>query len=130
MQIKNYWNLLIGKSDAERPAKLSFSNIKAVAQSFFRKTLKSIDGIELEQHIYEQIIWRRFEVQRNSPMCWYKGQCKVCGCDILGKTMENRACSIVEHLDLLAKRSPCYPEMMKEKEWKEYKLNNKIKFFD
>lgn len=90
----------------------------------------SIGGLGLDIHIYEQIIWRRVMVKEYSPMCWYKGSCKVCGCDILGKTMEDRACSITEHPDLMAKRKPCYPAMMNEKEWQRYKIINNVKLFE
>lgn len=126
MKLRNYLNHLIGKTDALKPAKISWSNIKAV----FQAKKRSIAGFILEDYIYEQIIWRRVEVRNNSPRCWYSGNCKVCGCDILGKTMEDRACSISEHPDLLEKRKPCYPAMMNEKEWKQHKLINKIKLFN
>jgi hypothetical protein len=126
MRLRHYYDLLTGKLKVEKPAKLTLNNVKAVIQSSFR----SIDGIDLPQHLYEQIIWRRFEVQRNSPMCWQKGHCKVCGCDILGKTMEDRPCSIAEHPDLLEKRQPCYPAMMGEQEWRDYKILHKIKYFN
>ena len=90
----------------------------------------NMGGFELPIHVYEQIIWRRISVKSQSPMCWYTGACKVCGCDILGKTMEDRACSISEHPDLLKKREPCYPAMMSESEWKAFKKDKKIKLFD
>lgn len=125
MKLRHFWNHLMGKTTAERPAKLTLANVKGVAQSMMRR----MGGFDMPQHIYEQIIWRRTQVHFNSPMCWYSGKCKVCGCDILGKTMEDRACSISEHPDLLAKRKPCYPEMMEEKEWEIYKDQNKIKLF-
>lgn len=127
MKLKHY---LKAKKEAIHPSKISFRNIYAVFQAFFRNKQKCIAGCKLDEHIYEQIIWRRIEVINNSPKCWYSGSCKVCGCDILGKTMEDRACSIIEHPDLLSKRSPCYPAMMKEKEWKEYKKLKTIKLFD
>lgn len=126
MKLKYYYDLLMGKIKVEKPAKLTLSNVKAVIQS----SMRTMDGISLPQHIYEQVIWRRIEVQRHSPICWVKGTCKVCGCDILGKTMEDRPCSIAEHADLLQKRNPCYPAMMEEKEWELFKDKNKIKYFN
>lgn len=126
MKFKDYWNLLLKKTDAERPAKLTWKNVKAV----FQAKRRQIAGFELDNHIYEQIIWRRTQVQFNSPHCWYSGKCKVCGCDILEKTMEDRACSISEHPDILQRRSPCYPEMMNNEDWQEYKKLKKIKLFD
>lgn len=127
MKLSTFWK---ARRTASHPAKFSFANIKAVVQSWFRKRQKCIAGCELDEHIYEQIIWRRTQVIQKSPKCWYSGSCKVCGCDILGKTMEDRPCSITEHPDLLAKREPCYPEMMDEQAWKQYKIKNNIKLFE
>lgn len=127
MQLRRFLQV---RKQASKPAAFSWSNIKAVWQAFFRKQSKCLAGIEMDEHIYEQIIWRRTQVISNSPRCWYSGACKVCGCDILGKTMEDRACSISEHPDLLAKREPCYPAMMKNEEWKQFKKLKNIKLFD
>lgn len=84
-----------------------------------------IDGFSVPQHIYEQIIWRRTEVIAVSPSCWDTGTCRVCGCEILGKTMEDRECSAAE----VGEKS-CYPVMMKKDEWEKYKLSNHIKLFN
>lgn len=130
MKLKSYWNLIRGKTTALRPAKLSLSNIKAVIQSWFRKKQMSIGGFPMANHIYEQIIWRRTRVQKISPTCWHLGNCKVCGCDILGKTMEDRGCSVYEYPELQKTMAPCYPDMMDEKEWEEYKIKKSIKLFD
>ena len=88
-----------------------------------------MSGFELPLHIYEQIIWRRAEVMYKSPICWYTGSCRICGCDILGKTMEDRGCAISEHSDLKKDREPCYPPMMKDIEWEAYKERYNIKLF-
>lgn len=109
-----------------RPAKITWENIKAV----FKAKMRKMSGTLLEPHIYEQIIWRRIQVKENSPICWYKGHCKVCGCDIVEKTMEDRACAISEHPDLMEKRPPCYPEMMDKKTWEDFKIKNKIRYFE
>lgn len=114
---------------AERPAKITWANIKAIIQAFFRKKRRMIAGFELSAHIYEQIIWRRTRVQYSSPICWYSGNCRICGCEILGKTMEDRGCALSEHPDLSEKREPCYPPMMKKDEWELYKEKNNIKLF-
>lgn len=121
---------LLPVKTSERPAKITWANIKAVIQAWIRKKRRGIGGFDLPTHMYEQIIWRRTQVMSNSPMCWHSGNCKVCGCEILGKTMEDRACSITEHPDLLAKRSPCYPEMMDEKTWEVFKKEKHIKLFE
>jgi hypothetical protein len=117
MALKHYLNLLLGRSKAVKPAKLTWSNIKGVLQAWRRQTQR-MAGFDLQPHIYEQIIWRRFEVMKTSPKCWSNGACVMCGCDILGKTMEDRACEGV-----------CYPEMMKAEEWEDYKRINHIKLF-
>lgn len=110
--------LLRGKTKAKNPAKLSLRNIWAVIQAFFRR---KIQGFSLPSHIYEQIIWRRIQVIEKSPECWKSGNCVQCGCEILGKTIEDRGCE----------NEPfCYPEMMKKDTWKEYKKNNNIKLFE
>lgn len=119
MNVKYYWNLLRGKTKATKPAKLTFRNIYAVIQSWWRKKKMVMDGFNLDQHIYEQIIWRRTQVIEKSPACWNEGTCTVCGCEILGKTMEDRACE-----------GDCYPYMMNEEQWKTHKILNNIKIFD
>lgn len=111
-----------------RPAKITIRNIWAVLQAWFRKKQLQIDGVTLDQHIFEQIIWRRTQVRAKSPTCWHSGECIVCGCEILGKTMEDRGCSAGEHPEL--NREPCYPDMMGKEEWKDYKKLNRIKLFD
>lgn len=127
----NFINYLKARKSASHPAPLSIRNIKAVLQAWTRKKLsKNMAGLELPIHIYEQIIWRRIQVEKNSPKCWHLGACKVCGCDILGKTMEDRPCSIAEHPELLAKRAPCYPAMMDAVAWADYKELNQIKIFE
>lgn len=124
MKLKNFWNLLRGKTKAIKPANLSLSNIKAVIQAYFRKA-KLISGFSLPSHIYEQIIWRRTQVMETSPECWRDGTCKVCGCEILGKTMEDRGCEASKVM-----LPECYPDMMDEITWKLYKKNHDIKLFD
>jgi len=121
MKIKYYWNLIRGKTEAKNPAKLTFRNTLAVIQAFFRRKRRNLGGFDLPSHIYEQIIYRRIQVINKSPKCWLSGNCIQCGCEILGKTMEDRGCE----------NSPyCYPEMMKEDEWEKYKKSNKIKLFE
>ena len=117
MNVRNYYDLLRGKTTASNPAKLTLSNIKGFLQALYRKG-REISGFKLPSHVYEQIIWRRTEVARVSPECWESNSCKVCGCDVLGKTMEDRSCE-----------GFCYPEMMGEGEWDKYKKMNNINLF-
>ena len=58
------------------------------------------------------------------PRCWESGYCIVCGCDILGKTMEDRGCSAEDVGDF-----PCYLPMMDQETWEKFKLDNQIKLF-
>ena len=112
-------------------AKITLRNIFAVIQAFFRKTRRNIGGFDLPIHMYEQIIWRRTQVIEKSPECWSSGSCVVCGCDILGKTMEDRACSASETIDVYDRgKEVCYPEMMNKHNWEKYKQLYNIKLFN
>lgn len=106
-----------------RPGKITLENIKAV----FKAKQRQLSGILLPEHIYEQVIWRRFQVEKTSPECLSTNACKVCGCDILGKTLEDRACSASEHPDL--NLPTCYPEMKNKEDWEKFKKENNIKYF-
>lgn len=117
MKLKYYYNLLTGRTNALNPAKLTLRNVLAVIQSYFRK---SIQGFALPTHIWEQTIYRRTEVIKKSPSCWESGNCIYCGCEILGKTIEDRGCE---------NEPKCYPDMMKKKEWEQFKKDNNIKIF-
>jgi hypothetical protein len=110
---------LRGKTDALNPAKPTLRNIYAVLQAWFRQKRRSIAGMELSDHMYEQIIYRRTQVMLNSPKCWRKGDCLLCGCELLGKTMEDRACE-----------GGCYPEMMNAGDWATYKKLYNINLFN
>lgn len=103
------------------PAKITVRNILAVIQAYWRKA-REIAGFKLPSHIWEQIVFRRNQVMLKSPKCWSEGKCQECGCEILGKTMEDRGCS--------NKETPCYPDMMNEHSWKIYKKLEGIKLFD
>jgi len=121
MNIAHLYHLLIGKTNAKHPAKLTFANIKGFLQSIYRKSqrLINISGFEFAQFKWEQVIWRRTRVKDLSPKCWKENICKICGCDVIDKTLEDRGCE-----------GFCYTEMMQtEEEWKEYKTKNKIKLF-
>lgn len=104
---------------ATNPAKISLRNILAVLQAWFRKKRRNLGGLDLPDHLYEQIIYRRTQVMAKSPKCWVYGACTHCGCETLGKTMEDRKCE-----------KGCYPDMMDEEHWKQYKHHNQIKLFE
>lgn len=112
-------------------ARITPRNVYAVIQAFFRRKRRKVAGFELPDHMYEQIIWRRTQVMEMSPSCWYTGKCEVCGCDILGKTVEDRACSRKEDRESRAQgKIPCYPEMMNQPNWERYKQDYNIKLFN
>lgn len=111
MQLKYYWNLIRGKTNALNPAKLDLRHIWAVLQSWIRTILPT------PTYIKEQIEWRREQVKSKSPLCWVEGHCIQCGCEILGKTKADMGCENPPY---------CFPEMMGKKEWKNFKNNNYV----
>lgn len=95
-------------------AKLNVKNTIAYLQGNFRYWLYYSRFFRLMRvHIYEQIKWR--VEQKMERQCYDNGSCKLCGCDTIKLQMANKACP-----------KPCYPEMMNKKEWKSYKVKNKI----
>lgn len=111
----------MNRKGALNPARITVRNILAVLQAFFRKKRRKLGGFDLPEHMYEQIIYRRFLVIQASPKCWTSGSCIQCGCEILGKTIEDRGCEDKPY---------CYPLMMDKETWKRYKKYNKVKLFD
>lgn len=106
MNLKYYWNLIRGKTEALNPAKIDLKHIWAVIQSWIRSLLP------MPKHIKEQVEWRRRQVLAKSPDCLSKGNCVQCGCEMEGKLKADMGCE----------NEPfCYPEMMKKKEWTIYK---------
>jgi hypothetical protein len=99
----------------KNPARITLRNVWAVIQAFFRKKRRGLGGFDLPDHLYEQIFWRRTVAD---PICWNQGVCKECGCEMIGKTMEDRGCD-----------GKCYPDMMNKSEWKEFKQVHNIKLF-
>lgn len=69
----------------------------------------------LPLHIFEQINYRVFVMDKE---CWNNGACKICGCEVPGLQMANKACP-----------KPCYPKMMNKRDWDTYKYFNKVEFF-
>lgn len=108
MNLKYYYNLLRGKTNALNPAKFDWRHIYAVIQSWVR-------SIYTKKHIREQIAWRRKQVQLFSPECWKQGHCIQCGCEILGKTKADMGCENPPY---------CFPEIMNKKEWADFKLTH------
>lgn len=111
MQLKYYWNLIRGKTNALNPAKFDFKHIWAVFQSWVRSIFPK------PAHIKEQIKWREEQVKTKSPLCWVNGACIQCGCIIKEKIKADMGCE----------NEPfCYPEMMGKKEWKQFKNQHNV----
>jgi hypothetical protein len=75
-----------------------------------------IEFLNPQPHIVEQAYWRLSEVERNSPECLKLGQCKICGCSIDEKVLEDRGCE-----------DGCYPPMKNYLVWEFYKQDNNLK---
>lgn len=111
MQLKYFYNLIMGKTNALNQAKFDLRHVWAVLQSWIRTILP------IPRHIKEQIEWRREQVKEKSPLCWVEGHCIQCGCEIMGKTKADMGCENPPY---------CFPEMMKKKDWKKFKNNNYV----
>lgn len=114
MKLKYYWNLIRGKTDALNPARLDLKHIWAVFQSWVRCKLPT------PLYMKEQIEWRATQVLEKSPECWKSGACIQCGCVIKDKITADMGCENPPY---------CYPEMMKKKEWEQYKQDKGIYIF-
>lgn len=100
------------------PAKITLHNIKRYIQGTVRYFLFkyfSKDGKDLKflkEHQVEQFKWR---LKVMNPECLANGACVICGCDTPQLQMCGDACE-----------GNCYPAMMNEKEWADYKTKNQI----
>ena len=93
-------------------AKINLPNIKSYIQGNWRAALLEYYPEGLSKHLEEQYYWRIQQVQEKSPECLEKGKCKICSCDTPELFMADKACE---------NNPPCYPEMMSELEWNNYK---------
>ena len=98
----------------ELTERITLSNIKGFIQGYSQLLLKSISEFIYPRYRWEQIVYRRIKAEE----CMNLGDCKVCGCEMLGKTMEDRPCE-----------GGCYPEMKDGSTWNKFKEENKIKLF-
>ena len=100
------------KENFKNPA--SFTDRKNI-KAFFQGHLREIEeefGF-LPTHIKEQAAWR---LTKANSKCIKEDQCYNCGCSPMkSKVLEDRGCE-----------EGCYPKMMGEKEWNDYKTNNNI----
>ena len=88
---------------------LTLSNIKAFIQANKRILLEEHgpEFLHSPDYIQEQIAWRP---QIANPQCIEEGQCVECLCSVPSKFYSDKACD-----------GGCYPEMMDEDVWKEFK---------
>lgn len=97
-------------ADPIKRAKLTLRNALGYLQGNWRR-------LGVATHLWEQAIWRRTK----APECMEKGECIYCGCEMIGKTLEDRGCENPERY--------CYPDMMNKKDWEKYKKDKDIKLF-
>ena len=90
---------------------LTVENFKGFIQGTSRKFLEDIGYDNLAYYQKEQIIFRSLACKE----CTIEGKCVICKCHTPEKYYEDRACE-----------SGNYPFMLEEKEWEEYKKENKI----
>jgi hypothetical protein len=88
---------------------ITLANIKHFITGEYRKiTDEFFDS--LDEHIKEQVVFRKALVQLKKPECIAKGECINCGCAIPDLFYADKSC------DLL-----CYPKMMSKENWESFK---------
>lgn len=100
------------KKKPSNPAKINLSTIKSFFQGYARKFTEGF-GL-LAEYKKEQVVWRT----EKSKECMENGVCLFCGCDMPAKLYCDDEC--------LDPDRKCYPEMMDEKTWEEFKKTNNI----
>jgi hypothetical protein len=95
----------------ERPAEITLENIRGFIQGYWNLFRKRLSNWIFSDFKKEQVIYRRIQAKE----CMELGECKVCGCEMIGKTMEDRACE-----------GGCYPEMMNSSTWNIFKQDINI----
>lgn len=106
------------------PAKINLRNIKKFLQGWTRyiyyllsknKFAKKVgDSLNLLPSYKQEQFNYRLQVMNKE--CLTSGHCVICGCGTPELQMADEACE-----------GKCYPEMMEEKEWVDFKINNNIK---
>lgn len=93
-------------------AKVSIKNIGRFIQGYTRMFTEAF-GL-LETHKKEQVVWRSHEAKE----CTANGSCLFCGCSTPAKYYSDEACEDPNR--------KCYPAMMSEASWEQYKKSNNI----
>lgn len=107
-------NILFRRNKYEKPAKITWKNIKKYIQGNFNKLLRKV--FKIKSHREEQYVWRMEQIKEKSFKCFEDGVCRICGCDTEGLALSDPPCE-----------GNCFPEIMNEIEWKQYKKINNIK---
>lgn len=115
MTTRHLWNLLFHRKAFSRPATVTKENIKGFLQGNLRSVRSKIGFLQPDHCVQEQVWWRLSLVNKNSPECIMRGQCRVCGCSTDEIVFEDRPC-----------KGLCYPAMKTETEWEEFKHKNNI----
>lgn len=98
-------------------SKITLKNIKSYIQGNWRAVLLEYYPEGISKHIEEQYFWRIEQVKEKSPECLENKECKKCHCEIPELFLADKACE---------NNPPCYPEMMSESEWNQFKYYNSI----
>lgn len=91
---------------------ITLSNIKYFIQGEYRKIEDEFFN-SLDDHIKEQVIFRKALVQLKKPECIAKGECIKCGCAIPDLFYADKSCDMF-----------CYPKMMSKENWESFKTMN------
>lgn len=99
----------------KNPKKINLSNIVNYLEAEVRYWKSTSSFLENPKHIDEQSIWRLSQIKEKSPECIQELRCINCGCVTIEKSFETKACE-----------EGCYPELMDEKTWENFKKENNI----
>ena len=100
---------MFANPDAVNPAKITFKNVKNFLSAQVREA-----GF-LPKWEKEQVLWRAEAAKE----CTLNGSCLECGCETPDLYYGTDGCK---------KETPCFPSMMDEQTWAQYKINNNLKF--
>jgi len=98
---------MFANPNANNPAKITLKNVKNFLSAQVREA-----GF-LPEWEKEQVLWR---AEAAKP-CTLNGSCLECGCETPDLYYGTEGCK---------RENPCFPKMMNQEEWEEFKNTNKI----
>ena len=101
---------MFANPNAKNPAKITFKNVKNFLSAQVREA-----GF-LPEWEKEQVLWR---AEAAKP-CTLNGSCLECGCETPDLFYGTDGCK--------RKENPCFPDMMDEQTWTQYKIDNNLNF--